>query len=230
LQDLIRDADGNFSELARVFVELRRHLGAFQKAEAEVIDLLAPVCPGVEVALLGISPWESYRNGYLMAKRVFETIASALGVGAGGERHRIAENREDWWAERFRDRHAACESAVRDLPEINCTALWMEVQVDEAKALLELQPRLAMGQGGNAASPSSWYIDLDGMAALINKAKRTLEHYKKRKNDPLSLPDVEGGGGRKHEWKWSTVRPWLERNFTRDLSWVNPANMPRAGI
>ena len=50
--------------------------------------------------------------------------------------------------------------------------------------------------------------------------------YQTRKETPVPQPDVEGGGGRKDEWKWSTMRPWLEKTFKRDLSFVNPKNVP----
>jgi hypothetical protein len=82
----------------------------------------------------------------------------------------------------------------------------------------------------NDVDSSGWYIDLDGIAALVNRTKRGMEHYKRRKQDRLPNPDVEGGAGRKDEWKWSTIRPWLERNFHRNLASVNPRNLPRGGL
>jgi hypothetical protein len=61
------------------------------------------------------------------------------------------------------------------------------------------------------------HVTLDRMAALVNRSKRTLERFKTRKNNPLPLPDIEGGGGKPDEWLWSKVRPWLEREFNRTL-------------
>jgi hypothetical protein len=66
------------------------------------------------------------------------------------------------------------------------------------------------------------YVTLDQAAALVNKSKRTLEyHLRARQTEEpeadMPLPDVEGGGGRSHEWKWSRLRPWLERTFRRQL-------------
>jgi hypothetical protein len=70
------------------------------------------------------------------------------------------------------------------------------------------------------------YITLDQAAALINRKKKTLERYL---NDPsykkfqMPQPEVEGGGGKPHEWLWSTLRPWLESTFARKL----PERFPR---
>lgn len=61
------------------------------------------------------------------------------------------------------------------------------------------------------------HVSLDGMAALVNRSKRTLERLKTRKHNPLPAPDIEGGGGKRDEWLWSKVRPWLEQEFARRL-------------
>jgi hypothetical protein len=58
-------------------------------------------------------------------------------------------------------------------------------------------------------------VTLDQMAAIVNRSKRTLEHYV---NGPgMPQPDVEGGGGKPNEWKWSRAKPWLEKTFGRKL-------------
>ena len=57
-------------------------------------------------------------------------------------------------------------------------------------------------------------------AQTVNRDKKTLERYlndPKYKKHGMPAPDVEGGGGKPHEWKWSTLRPWLERTFKRPL-------------
>lgn len=59
------------------------------------------------------------------------------------------------------------------------------------------------------------YVTLDMAAAMVNRKKRTLEEWIKDPNAPL--PDVEGGGGRPHEWKWKTIKPWLENKSQRQL-------------
>jgi two-component system nitrogen regulation response regulator GlnG len=61
------------------------------------------------------------------------------------------------------------------------------------------------------------YVTLDQMAAIVNRTKKTLENRKRCKRNPLPPPDVEGGGGKPDEWKWTTVRSWLEQEFGRQL-------------
>jgi hypothetical protein len=68
------------------------------------------------------------------------------------------------------------------------------------------------------------YVTLDGMAAAVSRSKRTLEKLKGRKSRPLPNPDVEGGGGKPDEWKWSTVRPWLEEEYGKLLPDQFPAH------
>jgi hypothetical protein len=67
------------------------------------------------------------------------------------------------------------------------------------------------------------YVTLDQMAALVNRSKKTLERKANAPTSNMPAPDVEGGGGRPHEWKWPNVRPWLEKQFGRSL----PASFPR---
>jgi hypothetical protein len=64
------------------------------------------------------------------------------------------------------------------------------------------------------------YVTMDQAAACVNRSKKTLERHLKK---GMPKPDVEGGGGRPHEWKWSTLRPWLERTFGKSL----PQRFPR---
>lgn len=67
------------------------------------------------------------------------------------------------------------------------------------------------------AGPVTQYVTLDQMAARVNRSKKTLERYLNRKNSDMPKPDVEGGGGKPHEWSWSRIRPWLEVQFSRPL-------------
>lgn len=65
------------------------------------------------------------------------------------------------------------------------------------------------------------YIDLDQAAALVNRVKKTLERAVK--NDPsMPRPDIEGGGGKKNEWDYAKLKPWLETKYGRKL----PARPP----
>jgi hypothetical protein len=73
------------------------------------------------------------------------------------------------------------------------------------------------------------YVTLDHMAAIVSRSKRTLEKLKTRMKNPLPPPDVEGGGGGKpDEWRWGTIRPWLEAEYGRQLSRLAPGRPARA--
>jgi hypothetical protein len=81
------------------------------------------------------------------------------------------------------------------------------------------QDRLANLSG--AGWPADCHVTLNQMAAVVGRSKRTLEKYKtqppRRAAGPMPGPEVEGGGGRADEWKWSAIRPWLEQVFGRRL-------------
>jgi hypothetical protein len=66
------------------------------------------------------------------------------------------------------------------------------------------------------------YLTLDQAAALVNRHKKTLERHINRSGSAAPPPDVEGGGGRPHEWRWTRLRPWLEQTFGRRL----PTRLP----
>jgi hypothetical protein len=57
------------------------------------------------------------------------------------------------------------------------------------------------------------YIDLDQAAALVNRSKRTLE----RRLSQMPPPAVQGTGGKKSEWLYCDLRPWLEKEFEKKL-------------
>jgi hypothetical protein len=84
------------------------------------------------------------------------------------------------------------------------------------------------GTGGQAApaAPLPGVVDLDQIAALAHLAKRSMEAYKRRKNDPLPDPDYPGGGGRRDHWNWTTIRPWLVRNVKFPI----PEDCPKHGL
>jgi len=94
-------------------------------------------------------------------------------------------------------------------------------RVDEqllAAMLDELQP------DEESQTPPGSYVTLDQMAAIVNRSKRSLERLKSRKKNPLPDPDCEGGGGRPDEWLWSKVRPWLEKEYSKQLPEDYPAH------
>jgi predicted DNA-binding transcriptional regulator YafY len=68
------------------------------------------------------------------------------------------------------------------------------------------------------------YVTMDQAAAMVNKSKKTLERYLGEEKMPQ--PEVEGGGGKAHEWKWSTLRPWLEQTFGKVLPTRLPSRLP----
>jgi hypothetical protein len=82
----------------------------------------------------------------------------------------------------------------------------------------------ARGGGDGELPPAAeQYVTLDQMAALVNRSKKTLERSVNKPNSGAPAADVEGGGGKPHEWIWSTIRPWLEKQFNRKL----PERFPR---
>lgn len=67
-----------------------------------------------------------------------------------------------------------------------------------------------------------YLVSLKQMAAIVGKGKRTLETRKTKGLFPM--PDVEGGSGKSDEWDWNVVRPILEKEFSRQLPEVFPAD------
>jgi hypothetical protein len=101
---------------------------------------------------------------------------------------------------------AAVAPALREAEEAEATA---QLEIQEVSRYLLNHAR---GQ-----SITVQYVTLDQAAALVSRSKRTLEKYKQREKNPLPSPDVEGGGGRPDEWRWTRIRPWLEQEFGRSL-------------
>lgn len=79
---------------------------------------------------------------------------------------------------------------------------------------------------GEASAVTNDYIDMDQAAALVGRTKKTLERRlnAKRPKNAMPSPDVEGGGGRPHEWLYSRLKPWLESEFGKVL----PDRPPRS--
>jgi hypothetical protein len=110
------------------------------------------------------------------------------------------------------------------LPEADC--------LNYAPATPPSPPAVPETPGGRQEPPppeepdsvTERYVTLDHMAAMVSRSKRTLEKLKTRRKNPLPGPDVEGGGGKPHEWKWRSIRPWLEQEFGRKLPEQFPAS------
>lgn len=93
-----------------------------------------------------------------------------------------------------------------------------QIAAHDGAACCRLLANPAMWQGVTTdatATPTDQYVTLDQAAALVNRSKTTL----RRRYDKGELPDpdVPGGGGIAHEWKWSKLRPVLQRLFGREL-------------
>jgi hypothetical protein len=69
----------------------------------------------------------------------------------------------------------------------------------------------------DSTTDAEQYVTLDQMSALVNRSKKTLARQMNAKGSNAPTPDVEGGGGKPHEWVWSKIRPWLEKQFNRQL-------------
>jgi len=66
---------------------------------------------------------------------------------------------------------------------------------------------------GRPLPPDEQLVTLDQMAAIVNRKKRALEHYR----DQMPAPARKGRRGQAAEWRWADVRPWLEETFSRRL-------------
>jgi hypothetical protein len=106
---------------------------------------------------------------------------------------------------------------------------WERLTRDALRALDEAEPgAAAVPAPAKCAAPASnqleqqiqvgieaprTYIDLDQAAALVNRSKRTLE----RRLGDMPMPVVQGMGGKKSEWLYAELRPWLETEYGKML-------------
>ncbi len=81
------------------------------------------------------------------------------------------------------------------------------------------------GKGGKQPLAPQ-YVTLDQLAAMVRRSKRTLENWRRRQKNPMPDPDVEGGGGKPHEWIWEKIRLWLEHETCRTLPVDFPSIRP----
>ncbi len=59
------------------------------------------------------------------------------------------------------------------------------------------------------------FVTMDQASACCNRSKRTLERL--LQDGKIPEPDIPGGGGRAHRWRWSALRPALEEQVGRRL-------------
>jgi hypothetical protein len=81
-------------------------------------------------------------------------------------------------------------------------------------------------QQDEAPDEAEQYVTLDQAAAMVNRGKKHLERCMNKQGSNAPPPDVEGGGGRAHEWRWSVLRPWLEKTFGKKLPKHFPSLRP----
>ena len=116
---------------------------------------------------------------------------------------------------RFENWVALVKGAFKKL----CVLPGMRQQDDAGNNQLPLSPgdKSPAGPNGTGTAtpdvPVIYYIDMDQAAALVNRVKKTLA----RQMMNMPAPAVKGGGGKKHEWNYAVLKPWLERKYGKLL-------------
>ena len=83
----------------------------------------------------------------------------------------------------------------------------------ERVALLPMPPAVPLS--GAKQVEHECYVTRDMLANYLRCHKKKLERLSKE--GKLCDPDIEGGGGKAHQWKYSRIRPYLETEFARQL-------------
>ena len=99
----------------------------------------------------------------------------------------------------------------------------MEIEADRSlDALRRHKDAVLVFLDGLSRGPDAndCYVTLLQAASIVSKSKRTLESMK----GEMPPPDIKGGKGKAHEWKWSNLRPWLARTFKRPLPEIFPGD------
>ena len=60
-------------------------------------------------------------------------------------------------------------------------------------------------------------IDLDQAAALVGRSKGTLRRALDDPKKKMPQPAIRGTGGKKNEWNYQELKPWLEKEYKRPL-------------
>jgi hypothetical protein len=141
-------------------------------------------------------------------------------VPAGLDYDDVCENCLEWRFKRvlkFALDTPALPGAGIMMPRGVYCPVWERVPPSEVKRLkgLTTPPASPASQPVSASlGPADQVVDLDQIATVVHLKKRSMEKYIRRKEDPLPDPDFPAEvSGKAHHWNWSTVRPWLERNF-----------------
>jgi hypothetical protein len=87
---------------------------------------------------------------------------------------------------------------------------------DAAHALDQLHGAAKATRDGTATIAEDM-IDLDQAAALVNRSKRTLKRALIDPKKKMPAPMIKGSGGKKSEWRYQELKPWLEKEYGRNL-------------
>ncbi|MBI1913479.1 MAG: hypothetical protein HYS12_01805 [Planctomycetes bacterium] len=79
---------------------------------------------------------------------------------------------------------------------------------------------------GSGKPTEDQYVTRDQIAALVQRNKDTVAGWF-NEDSQAPAPAVEGGGGKRHEYLWPKVRPWLEKKTGRKLPERFPELPPR---
>jgi predicted DNA-binding transcriptional regulator AlpA len=202
-------ADEPTGEQLTVFEYISRAIETLQKAELLILDAQRKVN-------LGQHP--GHANEFANLKRYFDLLAGPLIVVAE------AEGIDATGLDQFiRTGHPGLvNSAFQVLRRLQGLAVRKELARAEAsKTQIFSPPAKAMETLPHPTEISSPVthdmIDLDQAAALVNRSKRTLERAQKDQTKKMPLPSIQGIGGRKSEWRYSELKPWLETEYDRKL-------------
>lgn len=77
---------------------------------------------------------------------------------------------------------------------------------------------------GGAAVRHEYYVTLLRVAGICSRSKDTLENMVKSGKIPQPDKRAPAKSGKAHEWKWSTLRPALEKEFGRNFPEIFPAD------
>ncbi len=183
--------------------------------------------------------WESWAypkgcEGSSNAEAVLQWLDCMIGLyleGIPRARKMQSERPDDSMVKGFptTDRGAAVRDAFRLVRQLGKTEQWADAPSqpdrmfsalpgDREAAAEELRRvrRWVEENKGRVRTDNSYHVTLSQAAAVVSRGKRTLERWA-REDPEFPLPDVDGGGGKPNEWKWTRLRPYLEAKTERNL-------------